>query len=113
MPEVITFQQALERAIEPTHALLGNGFSRACQDDIFSYGALFDRANFEGLSPAARGAFGALNTTDFEVVIRAMKQTALLAAVYLEEDHEVAQRLNADADGLRELLARTIAASLS
>jgi len=112
MREVIAFQQALERAIEPRRALLGNGFSRACQDDIFSYGALFDQANFEGLSPAARTAFGALNTTDFEVVIRALKQAALLVAVYLEEDHpEVAQRLNADADGLKELLARTIAAS--
>src|SRR6266403_640686 len=112
MPEVIAFQQALERAIEPRRALLGNGFSRACQDDIFSYGALFDQANFEGLSPAARTAFGALNTTAFEGVIRALKQAALLVAVYLEEDHpEVAQRLNADADGLKELLARTIAAS--
>jgi hypothetical protein len=111
MPEVITFQQALERAIGLRHALLGNGFSRACQDDIFSYAALFDQANFERLSPAARNAFRALNTTDFEVVIRALKQAALLAAVYLEGNSEVVQRLNADADGLRELLARTIAAN--
>jgi Domain of unknown function (DUF4917) len=111
MPETITFQQALERAIEPCHALLGNGFSRACRDGIFSYSALFDQANFEGLSPAARNAFGALDTTDFEVVIRALKQAALLAGVYLEDDPALAQRMNGDANGLRELLASTIAAS--
>ncbi len=111
MPEVITFTQALERAAGKRHVLLGNGFSRACQDDIFSYDALFDRANFEGLSIAARSAFGALNTTDFEVLIRALKQAALLTTVYLENDQELAQRLKADADGLRELLVRTIASS--
>ncbi len=110
-PQVITFQQALERATETRHVLLGNGFSRACQDDIFSYEALFNQAHFEGLSHAARNAFGALNTTDFEVVIRALRQAALLAEVYQENNPELAQRLNADADGLRELLATTIAAS--
>ncbi len=111
MPEVITFRQALDRATGKKHALLGNGFSRACQDDIFSYDALFGQASFEGLSPASRNAFEALNTTDFEVVIRALRQTALLARVYLEANPEVVATLNADADGLRELLARTIAAT--
>jgi hypothetical protein len=52
-----------------------------------------------------------LNTTDFEVVIRALKQAARLAAIYLGDNSELSQRLNADADGLRELLASTIAAS--
>ncbi|SRR5713101_5003737 len=111
MPDVITFQQALDRADGTRHVLLGNGFSRACRDNIFSYGALFDQANFEGLSPAARNAFAALHTTDFEVVIRALKQAALLAALYLQDNPQLAERLNADADGLRELLAKTIAAS--
>lgn len=111
MPEVITFQRALERAEGQRHLLLGNGFSRACRDDIFSYDALFNRARFGALSPAARNAFGALDTTDFEIVIRALKQAARLAAVYLENDPEFARRLNVDADSLRELLATTIAAS--
>jgi hypothetical protein len=111
MHEVITFQEALERASDTKHLLAGNGFSRACRNDIFSYSALFNQANFDGLSPAARNAFGALNTTDFEVVIRALKQAALLASVYQENNPELSQRLNTDADGLRELLATTIAAS--
>lgn len=111
MPTVITYQQALERAVGTKHVLLGNGFSRAYRNDIFSYDALFNQANFSGLSAAARAAFAALNTTDFEVVIRALKQTALLAAVYVREDPALVTALNADADGLRELLASTIAAS--
>jgi hypothetical protein len=111
MPEVITFQQALEQAAHQKHVLLGNGFSRACRDDIFSYDALFDQANFDGLSPAARSAFEILDTTDFEVVIRALKQAARLATIYLENDPSFAERLTEDAAGLRELLARTIAAS--
>lgn len=110
MPEVITFQQAIERAAGTRHVLLGNGFSRSCRDNIFSYDALFDQANFEGLA-AARRAFDALGTTDFEVVVRALKQAALLAAVYLGNDPDLANRLRADADGLREILASTIAAS--
>jgi hypothetical protein len=111
LPEVITFKQALDRAAQTRHVLLGNGFSRACRDDIFSYDALFEQADFDGLSPAARSAFRALSTTDFEAVIRALNQAALLASVYVEGNPELAQRLNADAEGLRELLARTIAAT--
>jgi hypothetical protein len=111
MPNVITFQQAIDMAERTKHVLLGNGFSRACQNDIFSYDALFDQASFAGLSPMARSAFTALNTTDFEVVIRALRQAAMLAVVYLEDNPALAVRLKADADGLREVLARTIAAS--
>ena len=111
MPEVITFHQALEHATEKKQALLGNGFSRAWRDDIFSYEALFAQANFSTLSPTAREAFQALQTTDFEVVIRVLRQAARLASVYLQDDREYAERLNADAEGLRGLLAETIAAS--
>lgn len=111
MPEIVTFQQAIETTEEPRHLLLSNGFSRAYRNDIFSYDALFERADFEALSPAARNAFGALDTTDSEVVMRALKQAARLAAVYLENNPELAARLNADSDSLRELLANTIALS--
>ena len=50
--EILDFNTAVARAHHDghVHALLGNGFSRACRDDIFSYGALFDRADFEGLA---------------------------------------------------------------
>ena len=56
-------------------------------------------------------AFTALDTTDFEVVIRALKQAATLLAVYLKDNPSIGQAFEADAKGLRELLAQTIAAS--
>ncbi len=111
MPDVITFEQAIARTTASRHVLLGNGFSRACRDDIFSYDALFDRANFAGRSPTVRGAFEALQTSDFEVVIRALKLTAALARIYFEDHPELTVRLEADANALQELLAQTIATS--
>jgi hypothetical protein len=92
------------------HALLGNGFSRACRDDIFAYGALFDRADFAALSPSARSAFDALGTRDFEVVIQALRQSERLLPVYGDATTAAAQ-MRADADGLREVLVSAIANS--
>ena len=45
---LLTFEQALARvrAGKVPHLLLGNGFSRACREDIFADHALFDRADF-------------------------------------------------------------------
>ena len=82
MPTATSFHEAIASAEGKKHALLGNGFSRACFENIFSYDALFDQANFEGLSNAAHRAFAALDTTDFEVVIRGLKQSAVLTAGY-------------------------------
>jgi hypothetical protein len=113
MPEVMSFQDALQRSPDRTkrHILLGNGFSRAWRDDIFCYDALFEQANFSALSPAARDAFNALNTTDFETVIRALRQASRLATVYVADRPDLVQSLLGDADGLREVLASTIAAN--
>jgi hypothetical protein len=113
MPNVIPFQQALEMSpdVKKRRVLLGNGFSRACRNDIFCYEALFDQANFQGLSPSAREAFNALGTTDFETVIRALGQTSQLAAVYVSDRPELIQTLREDANGLREVLASAIAST--
>ena len=111
MPEVITFQQAIEQSPDrkKRKVLLGNGFSRACKDDIFSYEALYKQADFENISPAAREAFGALGTTDFEMVIKALRQTALLTRVYVPDKPELMATLIQDANGLRNVLVETIA----
>lgn len=99
------------RATGHIHALLGNGFSRACRDDIFAYGALFDRATFSRLSPNCRAVFDSLNTTDFEVVIRALKSAAFVLETYDAEQTALTELLRADADGLREVLVAAIADS--
>jgi hypothetical protein len=110
-PEVISFADALAAVPETTkrHLLLGNGFSRALRDDVFSYTALLEQADFTGLSPTARNAFTALGTTDFEVVMRALRNASALIALYAPGNKELPVRLREDADGLRELLVTTIA----
>jgi Domain of unknown function (DUF4917) len=69
---LIPFEEALGRTEEgkKKHVLLGNGFSRACRNDIFAYEALFQRADLTRI-PLALSAFQALHTTDFEQVMRA------------------------------------------
>ena len=81
--KLINFDEAVVQASDlgKVHTLLGNGFSRACRDDIFSYDALFDRADFKGLSHHIRDAFDALGTQDFEAVIRTLRHAASLLRV--------------------------------
>lgn len=113
MPDLLTFEDALGEVAggRQPHVLLGNGFSRACRDDIFAYDALFDRANFEALSPHARDAFDRLGTTDFEVVMRSLRQAAKLIDLYQNENKALADQLTSDADGLRDVLVSAIAGS--
>lgn len=89
--------------------MLGNGFSRACREDIFAYTALFDRADFNRLSPLARQSFDLLGTTDFEVVMRALRDAARLMAIYAPDRPDIGMRFQEDADGLREVLVQAIA----
>lgn len=111
--EILDFQLAMNRAKQAghVHALLGNGFSRACRDDIFSYGALFDRADFSELSPYCKAAFQALGTTDFEAVIKALKNAAVLLEAYEPAAADLAELMNSDAERLREVLVQAIAGS--
>jgi hypothetical protein len=109
------FDRAMRRvsqAGKKPHLLLGNGFSRACRDDIFAYGALFERADFKKCSKKARQAFEALKTSDFEVVMRALRDTATLLQLYGGDVHErLRTRLLEDAEALREVLVHAIADS--
>lgn len=111
--KVLSFADALAQSERLTsrHLLLGNGFSIACRPDIFIYGKLFERADFKKLSPAARKAFDALGTEDFERIIKALRDAAKLVPLYKDVDPTLANRLQADADGLKEVLVQTIADS--
>jgi len=82
--KVLAFEEALRRVrgSRKPHLLLGNGFGRAYRNDIFSYSALFERADFSALSNSARRAFEVLSTTDFEVVMRALRDAATLLELY-------------------------------
>ena len=113
MEEIITFDKALALSSHQVnrHVFLGNGFSRACKNDIFSYDALFDRANFASLSPYAEIAFKALGSTDFEYIIEALRTSANVLSIYKDSESDLCSILREDADGLREVLVRTIAGS--
>ena len=109
---ILTFKEALEasKGSKKRHLLLGNGFSIACRTDIFRYDKLFEQADFSLLSGSARRAFEALGTTDFERVIKALRDAATLAFEY-GLPLEKAKAMRVDADALKELLVQTIARS--
>jgi hypothetical protein len=111
---LMSFEEALQSADadeKRPHVLLGNGFSRACRNDIFAYDALFERADFQNLSIHARQAFEALGTTDFEITMRALRSASALVALYEPSHSALTQRLRDDAAGLREVLVEAIAGS--
>lgn len=113
MVQVVSFKQALKLSAGDRRPklLLGNGFSIACRPSIFRYPSLFQQANFKSLSAHARTAFAALGTTDFEVVMRALRSAAQLVSLYEKTNTNLAKRLRADADGLKEVLVSAIAES--
>lgn len=113
MPEkIISFQEALAASVhfKKRHLLTGNGFSIACRPDIFLYGKLFEQADFGRLSPAAKSAFAVLGTSDFERVIRSLRDAKLLIELYAKEP-TAREQMEKDANGLREVLVQTIAKS--
>lgn len=111
--KLMTLSAALDATHQCTkrHLLLGNGFSIACRPDIFVYGKLFDQADFSKLSPSAKKVFHALDTQDFEKVIKALRDAKAALAAYDGVPSKLLDTLQDDADGLRELLVQTIASS--
>jgi hypothetical protein len=112
-PVTLSFEEALEESstYPKRHLLLGNGFSIACRRDIFLYDKLFERADFSDLSPSVRLAFRALGTSDFERVIKVLRDASDVLEAYPDAPTHVRQQLRDDADRLREVLVETIASS--
>lgn len=110
---ILTFKQAIQNseAYSKRHAMLGNGFSIACRPDIFVYGKLFERADFSKLSPSARKAFDALGTSDFEKVIKVLRDAEKVLSAYPGAPDPIREAMLQDAEGLREVLVKTIASS--
>jgi hypothetical protein len=109
--DIVTFQDAIQEAqvYSKRHILLGNGFSIACRHDIFAYNALFDRADFSAGGPLTRAAFDALDTTDFEVVMRGLRAGAKLLRAYGPEGRAIAEEFMRALAALRSILVTTIA----
>lgn len=105
MFDVIPFAEALKMSADQNrrHLLLGNGFSIACRSDIFNYQRLLEQADFTS-APSARGAFNKLDTSDFERVVRALRDFSNLASLYTVDGTQAFK----DADVTREILIKTI-----
>lgn len=112
MPQVMSFEEALEDAGETTpHLLMGNGFSIACRPSSFSYGRLLEEADFSNLSIDARELFNVLGTSDFERIITAVDYTHTLMQFYRPGDPDLVTELGEDASLLRDALAGVLAAN--
>jgi len=104
----MTFADALaETHSLKRHLLLGNGFSIALFPDRFRYASLLEETNFSQI-PEAEAAFKSLETTDFEVVIHALRQAVILHRIY-DNHPEISRKMDDDAEILKELLVQAIA----
>jgi hypothetical protein len=109
MKDLITFKECLGITEgENRHVLLGNGFSRACKNNIFSYNSLFDSADFIGASPEIKNAFKLLETTDFEFVMNSLKNSSILTLLYDPSNISLIDKLQNDTNKLREILVKTL-----
>jgi hypothetical protein len=109
--KILTYADVLtETSASTRHLLLGNGFSISCRPDMFTYGQLFDRADFSKLKRARR-TFDVLDTRNFELVIRALRSYERLANVYTPGDVDAKAAAAEDAAALREVLVTAVARS--
>lgn len=106
---IYTFEECLAEAGARKHILLGNGFSIALKPDIFSYGSLFSKADFSKIPHAAK-LFEALQTEDFEAVIRLLVDMAKILGAYRKiAPPTLIQQVEADAAAIKTILAEAIA----
>lgn len=110
MADVVDFDAAMGRieGARAKHLLLGNGFSIALKPDIFSYGSLYDNADFTG-APHLTAIFQALKTTDFEIVIRHLQDTATILSIYDRTQRALIAQLLSDSRYLKNALVNAIA----
>lgn len=89
------------------YLMLGNGFSIALRPDIFTYGSLYDNADFSA-APYIKNVFETLGTTDFEIVIKALQDTAKILALY-DPVSPLPAKLVQDAEYVKEALVSAVA----
>lgn len=107
-PKILTYEQVLGESIGVRHLLLGNGFSIACKPKLFRYDNLFDQADFSK-AKRAREAFRRMGTSNFEAVIRALRDFSLLTDLYAPDDPKAKERAEKDAEKLRDILVSAVA----
>lgn len=111
--EIITFQEAIRLSTGNgnRHLLTGNGFSIACRSQIFTYESLFKQADFTSLSIYAQSLFTHLNTKDFEIVMRHLRQASEVLKIYAPSEKLLIQQIDNDANELKNILVNAIAST--
>jgi hypothetical protein len=110
MVSVVSYEAAMTAlsGAKKRHLLLGNGFSIALKPDIFSYGSLYENADFSA-APHVKKLFDALGTQDFEIVIKHLQDAAKVVEVYRPTAVTLARRLRNDAAAIKDALVTAIA----
>lgn len=108
--KVVTFEAALRKieSAKHKHLLLGNGFSIALKPDIFTYGSLYENADFSA-APHVPKLFDALKTNDFEIVIKHLQDAARVVEVYRPKLVKLAASLRRDAAAIKDALVAAVA----
>lgn len=102
MAEPISFDEAIKATEGASRSLLiGNGFSVK----YFSYKSLLEKAGLDPNGPL-RALFDTLETVDFEIVIRALEDAALVERTYKKEARSTL--LSSEADKLRRALVHAV-----
>jgi hypothetical protein len=105
MPDVISFEAAIEATQGEDRALLiGNGFSA----QYFNYTSLLAESGLEEGTPL-RNLFTALDTADFEAVVRALEDAVVVEKAYGNHDH--AEELAKNAQDIRQALVKAVNAT--
>ena len=110
MVNVVSYEAAMAAlsSAKKRHLLLGNGFSIALRPDIFSYGSLYENADFTA-APHVTKLFEALRTQDFEIVIKHLQDAAKVVEVYRPSAVTLARSLRRDASVIKDALVAAIA----
>lgn len=102
MPDIIGFEDAIKQTKGKDRALLlGNGFSI----QHFSYKTLLERAGLKDDDPL-KALFKALDTYDFEALMRALEDAAVVGTAYGKR--EQSKTFADDADRLRKALVHAV-----
>jgi len=105
---LLTIDEAFEKAGMKRHLLLGNGFSIALKPNIFSYESLYKNADFSKADHIPK-LFDLLETKDFEAVIRLLVSMAKIVKAYPDLPESVAEQIREDAETIKNVLAEAIA----
>ena len=89
------------------HLLLGNGFSRAWRDSLFSYDSIFDATSWTEAQNGLRASFDSLGTRDFEKVMEVLEDAYRIATGYGIPEN-IRDIIKSDSSILKDLLTDTL-----